>query len=216
MVPGLAKGEIPALPLFRRIGIQLAPMDLPPIFTIGYGARDIDQFLVALRQHEIAYLIDVRSKPYSRYKPDFSRDNLEARLRRAGIRYVYMGDALGGMPADRDCYDADGKVDYTKIATKPFYHDGLERLAKAHSQGLRLTLMCSEGKPELCHRSKLIGKSLQERGIPVAHIDENDTLLSQDAVGLRLTGGQPSLFGDDLLPSGSRKRHLTPEDEESE
>jgi uncharacterized protein (DUF488 family) len=191
-------------------------MSQPPIFTIGYGARDFDQFLATLQQHEIAYLIDVRSKPYSRYKPDFSRDNLEAHLRRAGIRYVYLGDALGGMPPDRDCYDADGKVDYTKIVTKHFYHDGLERLAKAYSQGLRLTLMCSEGRPELCHRSKLIGKSLQERGIAVAHIDENDRVIDQEEVGLRLTGGQPSLFGDDLLPSGSRKRYELPEDKGDE
>ncbi|MFO7664396.1 MAG: DUF488 domain-containing protein [Chloroflexota bacterium] len=191
-------------------------MDQSPIFTIGYGARDIDQFLATLQQYEIAYLIDVRSRPYSRYKPDFSKDNLEAHLRWIGVRYVYMGDSLGGLPADRDCYDTDGKVDYHKVGEKQFYRDGLARLAKAYSQGLRLTLMCSEGKPELCHRSKLIGKSLKESGVPVAHIDENDRVIEQEEVGLRLTGGQPSLFGDDLLPSGSRKRYELPEDEGDE
>ena len=39
-----------------------------------------------------------------------------------------------------------------------------------------MVLMCSEGKPEMCHRSKLIAASLIELGIPVAHIDEHDTL----------------------------------------
>ena len=34
--------------------------------------------------------------------------------------------------------------------------------------------MCSEGKPEMCHRSKLIGATLDELGIPVLHIDEDD------------------------------------------
>ena len=37
------------------------------IYTIGYGARDIDAFIAALRRYNIAYLIDVRSQPYSRY-----------------------------------------------------------------------------------------------------------------------------------------------------
>ena len=40
--------------------------------------------------------------------------------------------------------------------------------------------MCSEGKPEQCHRSKLIGASLDEEEIPVIHIDENDEQQTQD------------------------------------
>jgi len=177
------------------------------IYTIGYGARDIDAFIAALRRYNIAYLIDVRSQPYSRYKPDFSKDALEEHLRRGGIRYVYMGDTLGGRPDDPTCYDAEGKVDYTAVTQRDFYQAGIERLTKAWSQGLSVSLMCSEGKPESCHRSKLIGKTLAARGLPVAHIDENDELIGQDEVLLRLTGGQPSLFGDDMLPGSSRKRY---------
>ena len=75
-------------------------LDRVPIFTIGYGAREIDAFIAALQQQHIEFLIDVRSRPYSRYKPDFSRDALEGHLRRAGIRYVFLGDSLGGRPAD--------------------------------------------------------------------------------------------------------------------
>jgi uncharacterized protein (DUF488 family) len=200
-----------------------------PIYTIGYGAREIDDFLAALRRYDIAYLIDVRSKPYSRYKPDFSKDELEEHVRRAGIRYVFMGDSLGGRPDDPACYDSDGKVDYARVAERDFYLGGIERLVKAHEQGLVVGLMCSEGKPENCHRSKLIGKSLARRGLSVAHIDENDELISQDEVLPRLTGGQPSLFGDDMLPGGSRRRYVPgnrvfpknstsngPEDEEDE
>ena len=91
-------------------------LDRVPIFTIGYGAREIDAFIAALQQQHIEFLIDVRSRPYSRYKPDFSRDALEGHLRRAGIRYVFLGDSLGGRPADPTCYDADGKVDLTRVA----------------------------------------------------------------------------------------------------
>ena len=67
------------------------------------------------------------------------------------------------------------------------------------------TIMCSEGKPEQCHRSKLIGESLAALAIPVSHIDENNILRSQDEVIERLTGGQLSLFGDQEFTS--RKRY---------
>ena len=191
-------------------------MSHTPLYTIGYGARDISTFIAALRRYGIAYLLDVRSRPYSRYKPDFSRERLEEHMRQAGIRYVYLGDALGGLPADRSCYNAEGKVDYAKVNEREFYQAGIERLARAQAQGLAVAVMCSEGKPEMCHRSKLIGKTLAARGLPVAHIDENDALIGQEDVLLRLTAGQPSLFGDDLLPASSRKRYVVRADDEDE
>ncbi len=188
-------------------------MSETPIHTIGYGAREIDAFISALRRYGITYLIDVRSKPYSRFKPDFTKERLEEHLRGAGIRYVFMGDLLGGRPADPSCYDAEGKVDYAQVAERDFFLTGMERLAKAQSQGLSISLMCSEGKPESCHRSKLIGRALAKLGLPVTHIDENDQLIGQDEVLLRLTGGQLSFFGDDMLPTGSRKRYGPVRDE---
>lgn len=177
------------------------------LYTIGYGARSLDEFIAALKRYNIAYLIDVRSKPYSRYKPDFSKETLEEHLRHAQIRYVYMGDSLGGRPDDRTCYDEEDRVVYAKVAERDFYLAGIERLQKAHSQGLAVCLMCSEGKPENCHRSKLIGRTLTERGIPVIHIDENDAPVGQEDVLLRQTGGQLSLFGDVMMPGTSRKRY---------
>lgn len=190
-----------------------------PIYTIGYGAQAMEPFIAALQRHGIAFLIDVRSKPYSRFKPEFSRDALEEHLRGANIRYVFMGDSLGGRPADRTCYDDNDKVDYAKVAVRDFYLSGIDRLVKAQAQDLAVCIMCSEGKPENCHRSKLIGRTLASRGIQVSHIDENDELISQAAVQIRLDGGQPSLFGD-LPPGTSRKRYAAEkyehEDEEDE
>ena len=153
-----------------------------PIFTIGYGAREIADFTAVLQANEIAFLIDVRSKPYSRYKPDFSKQALERHLNENNIRYVFMGDTLGGMPDDPDCYDKDGKVVYEWVAQKDFYQDGIGRLQTAYQQGLRVAIMCSEGKPENCHRSKLISKTLLAQNIPVTHIDEKDQLISQKGI----------------------------------
>jgi uncharacterized protein (DUF488 family) len=184
-------------------------MGKPPLYTIGYGAREIDDFIAVLRRYEIEYLVDIRSRPYSRYKPDFSRQALSSHLGAAGIRYVFMGDTLGGQPDNEACY-TDGKVDYEKVSVQPFYLRGLERLRDAARQGLRVALMCSEGKPEQCHRSKLIGKSLAAENLTVTHIDENDQELTQEEVMLRLHGGQRTLFD---LEYTSRKRYDQEEDE---
>lgn len=184
-----------------------------PIFTIGYGARDIETFLEVLKQYRIDYLIDVRSKPYSRYKPEFSKRPLEQHLTGSQIHYVFMGDALGGQPDDPSCYDEAGKVDYHQCRRRPLFLTGIERLRKAHDQQLRVALMCSEGKPETCHRAKLIGEVLQKEGIEVRHIDEKDDLLSHTQVMLRVVKGQPSLFGDEFFKHTSRKAYTKTDDE---
>lgn len=177
-----------------------------PVYTIGYGARPLPDFIALLQTYQIAYLIDVRSKPYSRYRPEFGKSELESALKEAGIRYVFMGDTLGGQPDDARCY-TEGKVDYEKVKQMAFYQEGIGRLQKAYAQQLPVVLLCAEGKPEQCHRSKLIGQTLTEQDIPVAHIDENDNLASQAEVLLRLTNNQPSLFGDDFHQFTSRKRY---------
>lgn len=185
-----------------------------PIYTIGYGARDIDGFIAVLKAHDIAYLIDVRSKPYSRYKPDFSKDALEGYLQAQGIRYIFMGDTLGGQPGDPDCY-VDGKVEYDLVKQKPFYLEGIGRLRQAQRQQLHVAIMCSEGKPEQCHRSKLIGITLTAESIEVAHIDENDQLISQEDVNLRLDRGQLRLLDDSYFNFRSRKRYQSEEEDET-
>ena len=181
-----------------------------PIYTIGYGSRSIEQFVEVLQRYDIAYLVDVRSAPYSRYKPEFSKAELADELQRHGIRYLFMGDTLGGQPGDENFY-VNGVVDYEKIKVTQFYEDGIHRIQTAYSQQHRVALMCSEGKPEECHRSKLIGVTLTDGEIPVIHIDENDALRSQAEIIDRLTGGQLSLFGEPTFRS--RKRYTRSEDE---
>ncbi len=186
-----------------------------PIYLIGYGARSLDAFVGALKAHDIAYLIDVRTKPYSRFKPEFSKNALDAALKTEGIRYVFMGDTLGGLPDDPTCF-VDGKVVYELVREKAFFQTGIERLRRAWEQGLPVVLMCSEGKPESCHRSKLIAPALLAQGVDVIHIDEADDLITQEQVMDRITGGQPSLFGDEFLDLKSRKRYVVSVEEEDE
>ncbi|MCO5210832.1 MAG: DUF488 domain-containing protein [Caldilinea sp.] len=181
-----------------------------PIYTIGYGDRSIEAFIAALHANTIAYLLDVRTAPYSRFKPEFSKEALAKALAAQGIRYVFVGDSLGGRPDDPACY-VDGRVDYDRVREQPFFQRGIERVQAAHAQQLRVVLMCSEGRPEQCHRTKLIGETLVALGIPVVHIDEADRLITHDEAILRLTDGQLNLFGQESF--ASRKRYSTAEEE---
>jgi uncharacterized protein (DUF488 family) len=170
------------------------------IVTIGYGSRTIEEFVGLLKKHGVECLVDVRTAPYSRFKPEFSREALAATVEAAGIRYLFGGQELGGRPDAPECY-VDGKVDYDRVRTTVFYARGIERIQQAHHRGTKLVLMCSELRPEECHRSKLIGVTLAEMGIPILHIDEEGVLRTQDEVIARLTGRQLDLFGEPSFTS---------------
>lgn len=66
----------------------------PLTLTVGYGKRSIGETISLLTEHEIEFLVDVRSAPYSRFQPDYSRDALKAHLQAAGIAYLYLGREL--------------------------------------------------------------------------------------------------------------------------
>jgi uncharacterized protein (DUF488 family) len=150
----------------------------------------------------------VRSQPYSNYQPDYSREQLAHKLDSLNIKYVFMGDLLGGRPKDIDCY-TDGKVDYEKCQAKSFFKQGIDRVKDASRKGLRIVLMCSELKPQECHRSKLIGQVLEDEGFEIAHIDESGALMSQQGVIDRLLSGQQlSLLEPTKLVTTSRKRYI--------
>ncbi len=174
-----------------------------PIFTIGYGSRQIDAFIGILKECQIQFLVDIRTSPHSKFNPDFSQTNLRRHLADSQIRYVFMGDLLGGQPRDKSCY-TDGKVDYDKCKTRPLYLKGIDRLRTAWIKQLRIAIMCSEGKPQDCHRSKLIGETLSSLNIDVRHIDETGLLKTQEQVIGTLFGNQLSFFERSFT---SRKRY---------
>ena len=168
--------------------------------SIGYGDRPWSEFLERLRRHDVRFLIDVRSNPRSR-QPEFNAESLELLLSQEGIRYVFMGDTLGGKPDDPSCY-IDGKVDYEQCELRPAFRTGLDRLRVAVTGGHRVALMCSELDPERCHRSKLIGQALAKEGLELTHIDRDGERVSQHAVIGKITGGQEALFGQAFTSIG--------------
>ncbi len=168
------------------------------IYSIGHGNKKFEDFLKELNSFNVKYLIDVRTSPYSKYNPQYNRELLKNQLEAVNITYVYMGDNLGGLPADRSCY-IEGKVNYDLIKEKDFFKQGLERLIKAYEKDINVAIMCSETKPEECHRSKLIGQELLKKNIVIQHIIGVLKSKDQQTVMNELTKGKGTidLFGNE-------------------
>ena len=103
-------------------------MEDTTIYSIGHGNKKVEDFIAELKSFDIEYLLDIRSKPYSKWNPQFNQEALELELKNNDITYVFVGDTLGGLPKDRSCYDKNVKVVYDLIAEKDFFKEGLNRL----------------------------------------------------------------------------------------
>ena len=66
------------------------------VFTVGHSNHSIEYFLNLLSDNQITALGDVRSTPYSRFNPQFNREQLAASINERSIKYVYLGHQLGG------------------------------------------------------------------------------------------------------------------------
>lgn len=166
------------------------------IYTIGHSTHPSAVFVGLLRRHQIAVVADVRSQPYSRMHPQFSRDSLEHTLTRNGLEYLFLGQELGGRSGDPDCY-MDGRVRYERVAKTRTFECGLDRLEQVAGKH-RVALMCSEKDPLTCHRGILIGRILRDRGLTVHHIMEAGDIEDHDAAEERLVRllrmPEPGLF----------------------
>ena len=88
----------------------------PTVLTVGHSTHSYEHFLGLLRQARVTAVADVRSSPFSRRFPHFSRDELKASLRRDGIAYSFLGKELGGRPNESRLF-RNGVADYEAMAT---------------------------------------------------------------------------------------------------
>src|SRR5262245_24427385 len=114
-------------PQHSRLTPKHDPRLSDPILTIGHSSHEPSRFLELLGRAEITVLADVRSSPYSQRLPQFNQPELQAALASSGIRYVFLGDSLGGRPGDVAVYDAEGRVDYWRVRKTARFLAGLDR-----------------------------------------------------------------------------------------
>lgn len=155
-----------------------------PVLTIGHSTHSVDAFLGLLRQHGVTAIADVRSVPFSRFNPQFTKAALHRCLRDAGVQYVFLGRELGARPSDPTCYEA-GRVQYARLAATEPFREGIERVIRGAGE-YRIALLCAEKEPLDCHRTILVSRVLAERGIPVEHIHGDGRLERHKDAMLRL------------------------------
>ena len=81
------------------------------IYSIGYSSFTVADFIRAIASYRIDVVADVRSQPYSRYRPEFNRETLKHILKQNGIAYVFLGDQCGARIQAPECY-VNGKVSF--------------------------------------------------------------------------------------------------------
>lgn len=130
---------------------------MPTIYHIGYAGLNIDRFIELLKENSIEVLVDVRSFPTSK-NPDFKRESLKANLEIHGLKYVWLGNLLGG-------YRKGGYEEYMK--TKSF-KEGLEKLIEL-SKNFKSCILCLEKYQKHCHRRYII-RELERMGYEVIDV----------------------------------------------
>lgn len=127
------------------------------IFTIGYEATTMGEFLAALQGAGVQRVIDVRALPLSR-RPGFSKSPLRHSLEEAGIDYVHL-KALGTPAEGRSAARAGRQQDLERI------YSGQLELPEAIVQAAQMrelagerpsALLCYERDPSCCHRTLLL------------------------------------------------------------
>jgi uncharacterized protein (DUF488 family) len=142
------------------------------IWSVGHGARPLEEFLATLRAADIKSLADVRLMPGSRRHPQYGAAALEAALAQIGIAYVHLPE-LGGRREPR----ADSPHRALRVAAFRGYADhmsteefarGYERLTLLARES-RTAFMCAETLWWRCHR-RLIADRLTVDGWTVTHL----------------------------------------------
>jgi uncharacterized protein (DUF488 family) len=142
------------------------------IYTIGYASFSQDEFISVLMKYKVNALVDVRSSPYSKFKPEFNKNELQQKLKESGIYYIFLGDCCGARIDDLSCY-SDGKVDFSLVAKTSSFQDGIQRIRKG-AQEYVIAIMCAEKDPITCHRMILICKELASSDFEIIHIIEKN------------------------------------------
>ena len=129
---------------------------MPKLFTIGHSNKKVGELIDKLKANGIDILVDVRSRPYSRFNPQFNREFLKLDLQNAGIEYIWRGANLGGL---------DQNVNWDEAI------DELIRLTDENSRfSHRVCVMCSESEPSKCHRHSTIEPAFIAKGGTIHHI----------------------------------------------
>lgn len=163
-------------------------------FTVGHSNHEVIHFIELLKIHKINCLGDVRSSPYSKFTPQFNKENLDAELKKNKILYVYLGNKIGGRYLDSSLLYPNGVVNYNKVMEQEEFCAGINNVIGNIKKGLRIALMCAEKNPLDCHRFLLVARALSNKGVKVKHILESGEMIFNEDLEKQLLQKYKSEF----------------------
>lgn len=186
------------------------PEQAPGLLSIGHSNHAFDDLVKLLKMHRVEAVADVRSSPHSGFNPQFNRQDLRHGLKAAGIRYVFLGEELGGRPEGAEFYDSDSRIQYGRVAETVLFQSGLRRLVEAGNR-YRTAILCSEEDPVGCHRYLLITRALSNQGVEVIHIRGDGALQRpQELPSFDPEYREATLFGEEVRSSWRSTRSASP------
>ena len=134
---------------------------MPALYTVGISKIQPEEMIGLLKDHGVEYLVDIRWKPFARFRPEFNKKRLDDPkewLKLSGLGYCHIGE-LGNMGKDA------GELQLVDAET------GLEKLS-VEVQRRTVAIMCMCFDPAACHRSDVANR-MEERlagRLSVTHI----------------------------------------------
>lgn len=174
------------------------------IYTIGYTAFNINEFIQTLKKYNISCVIDVRSSPVSQYYPDYNKDVLEGALKSSDIYYRNYIEEFGARQNNRTYYTKDGYLDFKKFTKSDAFKKGILKITDSMEHGYTFALMCAEKDPINCHRNIMVASEFFKIGYEVKNIMPDGSFQTQPEIESRLLDmyfpdrNQLSLFGEPL------------------
>jgi uncharacterized protein (DUF488 family) len=132
------------------------------IFSVGHGARPLDDLVRTLAAAGVVSLVDVRSFPGSRRHPQFGCEALERSLPERGIAYRWE-PRLGGrrkrgaQPSPNPAWQIEAFRNYADYLDSDEFAAGLAALLDTAARA-PTAFMCAETHWSQCHRRILSDK----------------------------------------------------------
>lgn len=143
------------------------------LFTIGYEGLDQRQFMAHLAHNNISVIADVRHLPLSR-KKGFSKSSLTEMLNKNNIEYISLRELGTSKDMRNKLYETRNYAaffdEYRKLMADK--KESLDRILELLENGQKVSLLCFERDPELCHR-KIVAEEVKKRnnnGLRINHI----------------------------------------------
>lgn len=142
------------------------------IYSVGHGARSLEEFLTVLEEAGVRHVVDIRTAPRSRRHPHFDGPALHASLQERGIAYAHLRGLGGWRRARPDsphlALRVPGFRGYADHLSSAEFRRDYETLLEG-ARRTPMAYMCAETQWWRCHR-KILSDWLVVDGWDVVHL----------------------------------------------